>query len=456
MNAAYKQILKATTLFGSVQGFNIVINLVRTKLVAVLLGPTGVGLNSIYNETRELLHCSTNFGLDVSGVRGISAAYEKSVAAKTEEEILLTQKEIKKQVELLRSWVLLLALLGTMVCAIFATPLSLFTFDDYDHVWEYVILSPAVGFSTVTCGEMAVLKGLRQIKSLAQVSILNVLAALCFTIPIYYIWGMQGIIPAILSFTFASMVITLLYGFRAHGLSFTFRPDRLKAGNLMLGIGFVVVISESMGHVVKLIIQSYLNTGVSTEMVGLYNSAYTLTMVYAGMVFAAMETDYFPRISGVANDLKARSETVVKQIEVTLMLVIPMLILFIVLMPYLVPLLLDRKFESIIPMAQVTAIGLLFRAVVLPNSYLALAKGDSRIFFIINMVGALDMLIVIPGYIYGGLFGMGVALTVQNFIDMMLCLAISRFYYKVEFSRLSVIGTLIGTMLLVATYFIVC
>ena len=64
-------------LFGSVQGLNIGLNLVRTKLVALFLGPAGVGLSSIYNETKELIHESTNMGMDQSGVREISVAYER-------------------------------------------------------------------------------------------------------------------------------------------------------------------------------------------------------------------------------------------------------------------------------------------------------------------------------------------------------------------------------------------
>ena len=64
MRKDYSNILKATSLFGSVQGLNILINIVRTKLVAMLLGPAGVGLNSIYNETRELVHSTTNLGLE--------------------------------------------------------------------------------------------------------------------------------------------------------------------------------------------------------------------------------------------------------------------------------------------------------------------------------------------------------------------------------------------------------
>lgn len=45
-NNAYANILKYTSLFGGVQALSILVALVRNKLVAVLLGPMGVGLLS--------------------------------------------------------------------------------------------------------------------------------------------------------------------------------------------------------------------------------------------------------------------------------------------------------------------------------------------------------------------------------------------------------------------------
>ena len=44
----YLHILKYTGLFGGVQGLNVLIGIVRNKLVAVLLGPQGVGLTLLF------------------------------------------------------------------------------------------------------------------------------------------------------------------------------------------------------------------------------------------------------------------------------------------------------------------------------------------------------------------------------------------------------------------------
>ena len=43
---SYRHVLKYTGVFGGVQGFNILMSLVRNKFVAMLLGPSGMGLAS--------------------------------------------------------------------------------------------------------------------------------------------------------------------------------------------------------------------------------------------------------------------------------------------------------------------------------------------------------------------------------------------------------------------------
>lgn len=452
MNPTYKNILKANTLFGGVQGLTILLSLVRTKIVAKLLEEEGIGLYSIYNETREFIHSTSNLGLDVSGVRGVSAAYDKWEEACSDEEKARCRNDITLQVAVLRSWVILLALFGILVCILLAAPLSRFTFGDSNHTWGYILLSPAVGFSTVTCGELAVLKGLRKLNSLATVSVLNVVAGIAITLPIYYLWGIEGVLPAILAFCAASMILTIAFSRKAERFQLVYTKKELREGHKALSVGFNFVICSIIGHASILCIQAYLNNFASLKFVGLYNAGYTLTMTYAGLVFAAMETDYFPRLSGVFANIKERTDTLLKQQDVTIMLATPLLSAMIVVLPLVVPLLLSGKFASIVPMAQVTTIGLLFRAIYLPNAYMSLAAGDNKTFLFINTVGAIDILLVLVGYEMYGLLGMGIALTFQNFLDMLLVMAISRWKYDVRFSPRRIADLIVFSLFLFATY----
>lgn len=453
---SYNAIIKATSLFSGVQGLNIILNIIRTKIVAMLIGPDGVGLNSIYNESRELLHSTSNLGLDVSGVRGLSKAYEDMMAAENagagDEVLAAMRRNITEEVAILRSWVVLLALVGMLLCMALATPLSLMTFKDYDHTMGYVMLSPAVAFSTVTCGELAVLKGLRRLKWIATVSLLNVVAGLVTSIPIYYIWGIDGVLAALVTLCMATMIITCSFSYRAEPLRLVFAEHTLRKGGKMLTVGFNFVVCSIIGHLALLGILSYLNNVASQETVGLYSAGYTLTMTYAGMVFAAMETDYFPRLSGVISNRADMAGTMLSQQDVSLILITPLLAAMIVALPILVPLFLDKHFESIIPMAQVTTVGLVFRAVYLPNAYVSLAAGDNKTFLAINIIGSIDILLVIVGYHYYGLVGAGIALTVQNFIDMAIVMAISKWKYGVRFKLNRMLSLCVFILLLCATY----
>ena len=57
---SYGHILRYTGLFGGVQGINILVGVVRNKLVAMILGPEGMGLISLFNSTLKLMSDSTN------------------------------------------------------------------------------------------------------------------------------------------------------------------------------------------------------------------------------------------------------------------------------------------------------------------------------------------------------------------------------------------------------------
>jgi len=72
----YNHILKYTSIFGGVQGLNILISLVRNKIVALLLGPEGMGLVSLFQTTVNFISQSTNLGVSFSAVRNVSELFD--------------------------------------------------------------------------------------------------------------------------------------------------------------------------------------------------------------------------------------------------------------------------------------------------------------------------------------------------------------------------------------------
>ena len=175
---AYGQVLKYTGIFGGVQGLNVIVSLVRNKLAALLLGPAGMGLVSLFNSTVAFISQATGFGISMSAVRHIS-------------ELTETGDEAQRAyyIKVVRAWSILAALLGVLVCVAIGPFLSSNTFAWGNHTLHFILLAPAVGLIALTGGETAVLKGTRQLKPLVVVQTFTILATLVLTVPAYCVDG---------------------------------------------------------------------------------------------------------------------------------------------------------------------------------------------------------------------------------------------------------------------------
>lgn len=421
----YGHILKYTGIFGGVQGLNILIGLVRNKLIALLLGPSGMGLASLFNTTVTFLSQSTNLGVAFSAVRHVSELYDRG-----EEEALV------HYVKVVRGWSLLTALLGMLLCIVIGPFLSQTTFAWGNHSLHFMLLSPAVGMLAVTGGETAILKGVRRLGALAGVQVLSVFAALLISVPVYYLWGETGIVPVIVLMALATMIFTLRYSYRIFPLRLTGVHGILGEGMDMVRLGVAFTLAGIVGSASEMVIRSYLNVQGDLDMLGLYNAGYMLTVTYAGMVFSAMETDYFPRLSGVQHDIQATNDTVNRQMEVSLLLISPMLAALIVSLPLLIPLLFSAQFLPVVEMAQVSALAMYLKVLTLPVAYITLARGRSLAYlFLETSYFAVFIVLVVVGYEMWGLFGTGVAVTLAHLFDYLM---INGFAYKKYGYRCSV------------------
>lgn len=424
-DVAYSHILKYTSLFGGVQGLAIIVGIVRNKLVALILGPDGMGLVSLFNSTIKLVSDSTSFGLSMSAVKNISEAYNRTDGA-----------AVQHAVRLVRSWSLFAALLGMLVCVLFCTLLNKWTFSWGDHTLHFLLLSPVVGLMAITSGETAILKGCRQLRPLALISLCCVVLALVCSVPIYYELGQAGIVPSLVLFALMQCLATVYFSFRMFPPSFSVSKNLLGEGGSMIRLGIAFVLAGVLGSGAEFVVRSYLNNTGQLTVVGLYNAGYVMTMTYAGMVFSAMETDYFPRLSGIPELGVRLNQVVNRQVEVSLLLVSPLLVFFMVSLPILLPLLYSGRFLPVLDMMKVVVLAMYFRAVTLPIEYIALSRSDSHAYLFLEAIYDVGFAgFVILGFQYLGLWGTGLGLLAANVVNFVMVIAYTRWRYHYKVSR---------------------
>lgn len=422
---SYAHILKYTGVFGGVQGLNILVGIVRNKLVAMILGPEGMGLISLFSSAIKLISDSTNLGIPMSAVREISDAYGNK-----------NEKQVSKIVQLVRMWSLLTGFLGMFICMLLSPLLNKWTFAWGDHTLHFIVLSPVVLLTAVTAGEMAILKALRKLKSLALVSLQVVFCNLILSVPLYLIWQDSAVVPSLVIVAVIQALLTIFYSYRICPPQFQFHKSYLSNGLGMVKIGVAFLMAGILGSGAEFLIRTYLNNTGDLEAVGLYNAGFMIVFTYAGMVFQAMETDYFPRLSACPNIGNEFKEVVNRQVEVSLLLVSPLLCFFIVSAPIVLPLMFSSKFLPVLGMVRIAVLAMYIRAIALPIEYISLSKGDSRSFLFLEFFyNVFIVVFVITGYYFFQLNGAGFAITLAGFMGLLVDLAYLYARYQYALSK---------------------
>ena len=423
--ATYDHIIKYTGLFGGVQGLTMLVGIIRNKLTATLLGPSGLALINIYNNVLKLLNNSTNFGISFSAVRNVSELFDEG-----------DTKKISNFVDTVRTWSLMTAVFGMIICCTISPLLSQWTFKNYEYTAIFCAISPIVAMMSITGGEIAILKGLRQLKRVALISVFGAISTLTLSTPLYIWMGIKGIVPALLLSNLAVTCIHLHYSTKTYPWHATWRSmNNIKKGVPMIKLGIAFIIAGVFGQGAELLIRIALLDLGGLEDVGLYNSGYVMAVTYASVVFVAIEADYFPRLSASCSDKTKMNVTINRQIEACVLLISPFLTIFVMAMPLIVQILYTDKFTPAIPMATCATLYMYFKSLTLPAAYLPLANGDSKMYLITELIYDVFIAAAIPiGYKIAGLTGAGIALSAGGLVDLLVIHLTYRWKYGFRFN----------------------
>ena len=415
----YSHILKYTGIFGGVQGLVILIGLVRNKFMALLLGAGGMGFNALLTSVQNFASQCTNLGISFGAVPRLSEYYEQQRA-----------ELVEYYIQVVRLWSMIAAVLGCLFCVVVSPLINDLSFTWGNHTLHYAMLGVSVAMIAITGGETAILKATRRLGSLARVQIYTTVASVFLSIPLYYFFRHSGVVPAIVLIAAAGMLVTIGYSYRLYPLKMHFNKKQLKNGASMIRLGLAFVIAAAIGSASEMLIRAYLNVEGGLDFVGLYNIGFMLTITYAGMVFSAMESDYFPRLSGVCKDIIKTNETVNKQIEVSLLLLSPMLVALIMMLPVLVPILFSREFIPVVGMAQVAVLAMYFKVLTMPVAYITLARSLSLSYLLLETsYFVVLVLAVMIGFQQWGLWGTGLAIVVAHIFECIMIGGYSYMFY---------------------------
>lgn len=428
-NNSYKQSLKATSLFGGVQVYTILIKIVSSKVAAVLLGPVGMGVYGLFSQAQNLIKKGTSFGLSSSAVRNISDANGTGDSVR-----------VQTVTSVFRKLVWFTGLLGLLVCLLGAPILSKTTFGNSDYVWGFALLSLSLLFDQLAAGQTAVLQGLRKYAYMAKATVIGSTFGLVITVPLYYIWKVNAIVPVMVLSSLTALVFSWVYYKKLNLKSIrTDRPTLVGVGKGMAVMGLAISISGIAETLAAYYLRVYIGNRGGLDEVGLFTAGFAMVNTYVGLVLTSMGTDYYPRLSEVNRDSNKFNSTISDQMEIVLLLLAPIISVFIIFIEIIIIILYSGEFVAAESFMFWAVYACFFKAISWCISYGFLAKGDHKAFIINELTcQAYSLPLQIFGYTVGGLRGLGIAYFASIVLYTLQVYFVTRKRYDVRIAGSSV------------------
>jgi O-antigen/teichoic acid export membrane protein len=395
--------MKATSLFGGVQVFNIVISLIRGKAVAVLIGSEGMGLNGFFLSGINLIKELTSLGLESSAVRDMSLAFGEN-----------DPRALANTYTVFRRWIWFTAVLGAVATILFAPLLSKFAFGNDEYTSAFMWLSFVFVFGALTGGIYTILRATRKVKYLAQANIYGAVSGLLVTLPILYVWGVDGVMPSIIVASLATYLISLYFrkNVKLEVINVTLR-ETIQLGKPMVVMGINMSLGSLMGVGTTFALNAFITNQGSLSDLGLYSAGMSIMGGYVGLVFTAIGTDYFPRLSAEINNEKKWKPIVNQQSELVLIILNIVLVILVASAPILIRILLSVEFLQTQNFIILSSIGVLLKGYVWVTGFVVLSKGDNKLFFLTELF-ANSFLLLLNIFLYKeyGIDGLGISMII--------------------------------------------
>lgn len=372
--SSHRQIIKSSAIIGGASVINICIGIVKVKVLAVLLGPVGVGLMGLYQNIMNMASTLAGCGIANSGVRQIGASAGDA-------EILATVRRAL--------WLgnLVLGLAGMAILWLLREPIAVWVFGDATHVSEVAWLGLGVLLTLIAGSQTALLQGLRRIGDLARVKIISAFLSALVGISLVYMLGKAGVVWFVLVAPAISVLTASYYAARLP------RPqtpnDWYVIGqqwNAMLKLGIPFMAAGLLTLATQLAARSLVLRELGLDASGFFQAAWAISMTYIGFVLGSMGSDYYPRLTETINDHPRACKMVTEQTEMALLMAGPALLAMITFAPWVIHLLYAASFAPATDVLRWQMLGDILKVASWPMGFILLAMGRGGVFIVTEIV----------------------------------------------------------------------
>jgi PST family polysaccharide transporter len=370
-----------------------------------------------------LIKSLTSLGINFSGVKEVASNSNDTV-------------KVSKSILILKRWSLITGIFGTLFTIIFSYKLSEYSFGNHDHFKEIIILSISIVISAISSVQLAILQGLQKMKEMVKAGLFGSLLPTIIITFLYYFFGINAIIPGILSISLSSLLFSWLYSRKINVVKVNVSiKDTFNNGLEVVKLGFFITITGLLSNFSLYLLRSIILKNSDLNNVGAFQACWTISSLYLNVLLYPLIADFYPRLSQKINDNLQSSKLINEQLEITILLASPIIISIISFSKLVITIFYSNSFILAVPMLQWQIAATFFTIISWPLGVIFLTSNKGIYSFITEFIKlAIFLFIVSFGWKYFGILSIGIGYLVSYLTSSIAIYLITNNLIKFRYS----------------------
>jgi len=404
------RIIKSTFLMGSSSVINIVLGIVRNKIIAILISSVGIGLLGVYQSLSNLFITIFGMGINESGARKIAILFEKD------------WHSLSKIYSAIKRIALITGITGLVIVSVFSKKLSIFSFKDASHYQEIIFLSLTILLGNIFGAQTALIQGARKINYLAKINVLGPLWGTILSLPLIYYFKMRAVVSYLIIMSLTNVLSSWWYSKRIQIPAIKSDwQESIKQSAPLIGLGSAFMIGTIIGVATSFILRIMIVRILGLEAAGIFQASTIFSSVYVGILLKAMATDFYPRLSAISDDDIQCTNLVNEQTAVGSLLAVPGVLFTLTFSPILMVALYSKDFLPGVDVLRWQILGVMLQVITWPMGYILRAKAAGKLFVLTEFLFNTSYLIfAYAGIKLFGLSGTGISFFLSNLLYLAL------------------------------------
>lgn len=271
--------------------------MISVKIIALIIGPSGVALLGQLNNFNTILLGMANGGIS-SGVTKYVSEYKDN------------HSEIKRLLSnALRITLISSAIVGTLLI-VGCLPLSKLIFLTEDYCYVFIIFGFTIILYTLNGFFISILNGFKKFKKYVKINIIGTIFGIIYSVILVYIFGLHGALINAVTYQSIIFFVTLWMCRKEQWLTkeCLCMPFDKNIVNKYLSFSAMTFTTLAMLPVCQLLLRGYVISNISASQAGIWEGMNRLSGMYLSVITTAFSVYYLPRLSEITNSYELNNE----------------------------------------------------------------------------------------------------------------------------------------------------